>query len=158
MVSLIVVGLASALLASLGTYAIASHFYGRRIASSLPGQDRVLDLRISHEFERGKAAGRSEELAKFELTYEPFVETTEEYMGLRKRSLLGYDMQISYAGFPIGQRTRYVTHKNVEFDEKRIEMLLNSEVAGAVNGVIQLAATKGLGAKTLPPIRRLGAT
>jgi hypothetical protein len=154
----VVVSIASALLASILTYALVFHFHGKRVASSVAGQDRVLDLRLSQEFERGKAAGRAEELGKFELTYEPFVETIEEYMGLKKRSLLGYDMQISYAGFPVGHRTRYVTHKNVEFDEKRIETLLNSEVASAVNGIVQLAATKGLGAKSLPAKRKVGAT
>ena len=154
----VVVGIVSVLIASLVTYAVTLHFNARRVASSVSGQDSVLDLRLEREFERGKAAGRAEELAKFELTYEPFVETVEEYLGLKKRSLLGYDMQISYAGFPVGHRTRYVTHKNVEFDEKRIDMLLNSDVAGAVNDIVQLAATKGLGAKALPARRSLGAT
>lgn len=39
---------------------------------------------------------------------------------------------------------------SIEYDEKRIETLLNNDVASAVNGIIQLAATKGVNAKALP--------
>ncbi|URI06279.1 hypothetical protein MW290_10130 [Aquincola tertiaricarbonis] len=96
-----------------------------------------------------------EELERFTLTYQPFEERIEEYMGLRKRSTLGYDMQIHYAGFPIGHQTRYVTHSNVEYEEKRIDLIFNGELASAVNGIVQLAVTKGMNVKALPGRRRL---
>ncbi|MEF2148248.1 hypothetical protein [Aquilutibacter rugosus] len=151
---LIIVGAASALTSALFTYLLTTHYRNKMVAASPAGEDHVLDLRLEREFQKGKEAGRSEELGNFTLTYEPFVETIEEYMGLKKRSTLGYHMQIHYAGFPIGHQTRYVTHNSIEYDEKRVDALLNNEVAAAVNGIVQLAATKGMNAKALPKIRK----
>lgn len=136
------------------TYLITTHYHNKKIAVSSTGEDHVLDLRLEREFQKGKEAGRTEELGNFTLTYEPFVETIEEYMGLKKRSTLGYNMQIHYSGFPIGHQTRYVTHNSIEYDEKRVDALLNNEVAAAVNGIVQLAATKGMNAKALPRTRK----
>jgi hypothetical protein len=150
---IIAVGLSSAIGSALITYLLTTHFYSKKVASSTSGDDHVLDLRLEREFQKGKEAGRSEELANFTLTYEPFEERIEEYMGLKKRSTLGYTMQIHYAGFPIGHQTRYVTHNNIEYDEKRIDALFNSELSSAVSGIVQLAATKGMSAKALPGTR-----
>lgn len=151
---IIIVGIGSAIGSALITYLLTSHFHTKKVASSTSGEDRVLDLRIEREFQKGKEAGRTEELANFTLTYEPFEERIEEYMGLKKRSTLGYNMQIHYAGFPIGHKTRYVTHNSIEYDEKRIDSLFNSELVSAINEIVQLAATKGMSAKALPGIRK----
>ena len=148
-----IVGTASAIGSAVITYLVTTNFHRRKVASGTSGEDHVLDLRLEREFQKGKEAGRLEELANFTLTYEPFEERIEEYMGLKKRSTLGYNMQINYAGFPIGHRTRYVTHNNIEYDEKRINLLFNGELASAVNGIVQLAATKGMNAKALPGTR-----
>lgn len=154
----LLVGVLSAIASSAITALVCAHRFRGKLAASSAGEDHVLDLRLEREFERGRAAGRKEELGNFNLTYEPFVETTEEYMGLKKRSALGYYMQIHYAGFPIGHQMRYVTHSNVEYDPDRVDALLNNEVAAAVNGIVQLAITKGMGAKALPAGRRRAAS
>lgn len=154
----IVIGIASAISSAVLTYLISAHYHIKRVAASPPGEDHVLDLRLDQEFQKGKEAGRSEELGNFQLTYEPFVDTVEEYFGMKKRSTLGYDMQIHYAGFPLGHRMRYVTHSSIEYDEKRIDALLNSEVVSAINNVVQLAASKGVSAKSLPGHRKKRAT
>jgi hypothetical protein len=153
-----VVGAASALVSAVLTYFFTTHYHVQRVAGSQSGDDHVLDLRLDQEFHRGKEVGKSEELGKFTLSYEPFAETIEEYLGMRKRSTLGYDMQISYSGFPIGHKTRYITHQNIEYDEKRIDALLNNEVASTINNIIQLAATKGMGVKALPKRTNRAAT
>lgn len=150
----VLVGAACAIASAVVTYFLTTHYHVKRVAASPSGEDHVLDLRLDREFQKGKDAGRREELGNFTLTYEPFVETIEEYMGLKKRSTLGYDMQIHYSGFPIGHRTRYVTHNSIEYDEKRVDALLNNEVAAAVNGIVQLAASKGMGAKSMPRKRK----
>lgn len=155
---LVIVGISSAIGSALTTYLLSAHFFRKRVASSNAGDDHVLDLRLEREFQKGKEAGRLEELKSFTLTYEPFEERVEEYLGLKKRSTLGYHMQIHYAGFPIGHQTRYVTHNNIEYDEKRIESIFNSELVSAVNGIVQLAATKGMNAKALPGTRKKLAT
>ncbi|MES2361346.1 MAG: hypothetical protein V4646_06050 [Pseudomonadota bacterium] len=146
----VLIGAACAIASAVVTYVLTTHYHIKRVAASPSGEDHVLDLRLDREFQKGKEAGRLEELGNFTLTYEPFVETIEEYLGLKKRSTLGYDMQIHYSGFPIGHRTRHVTHNSIEYDEKRVDALLNNEVAAAVNGIVQLAASKGMGAKSLP--------
>lgn len=106
--------------------------------------------RLNNEYLRGKDAGSKEELQRFSIIYEPFQEVAEEYMGLRKRAELGYSIQLYYSGLPIGESTRKTTHKNVEFDEKRIDKLLNSELMGSLNSMCQLLLTKGIGSKVLP--------
>lgn len=154
----VLVGAVSAIVSAILTYFLSDHYHIKRVAASAQGEDRVLDLRLDQEFQKGKEAGLSEELHNFQLTYEPFVDTVEEYFGLKKRSTLGYDMQIHYAGFPIGHRMRYVTHSSIVYDEKRIEALLNSEVLASINSVVQLAASKGMSAKYLPRSRKRRAT
>lgn len=155
---MVLVGAVSAIVSATLTYFLSAHYHIKRIAASAQGEDRVLDLRLDQEFQKGKEAGRSEELHNFQLTYEPFVDTVEEYLGLKKRSTLGYNMQIHYAGFPIGHRMRYVTHSSIEYDEKRIDALLNSEVLASINSVVQLAASKGMSARSLPRSRKKRAT
>ncbi len=146
----VIVGLSSIFGSALITYLLTTHFYNKKVAAATTGDDLILDLRLDQEFHRGKEVGHSEELKKFTLTYEPFEERIEEYLGMKKRSTLGYNMQIHYAGFPIGEPTRRITHNNIAYDEKRIEALLNSEVISAINGLVQLVSTKGMNTKVLP--------
>ncbi|MFY4805464.1 hypothetical protein ACOTVJ_03585 [Aliarcobacter butzleri] len=155
METIVIVGVISTLVSATLTYFFTKSYYVQRVASSQLGEDNVLDLRLSKEFHLGKEAGKLEELQKFTITYEPFSETMEEYFGIKKRSTLGYDMQIFYSNFPIGHKTRHITHKNIEYDEKRVNALLNNEVASIVNGIIQFAVTKGMGAKKLPNRNKL---
>lgn len=155
---LILVGSVSALVAAVATWLVMSQRHARRVVASSSGEDRALDLRLGREFQEGREAGRKEELGKFTLIYEPFAETVEEYMGLRKRSTLGYDMRIYYAGFPIGEGARHVTHKSIEYDEQRIDALLNNEVAATINQIVQLATARGLHAKILPRSSGAGKT
>lgn len=145
-----IVALASAAISAVLTYFFVTHYRSQRIAASEAGDDRVLDLRLSNEFQKGKEAGKLEELEKFTITCEPFTEKVEEYLGLKKTATLGYYLHIQYAGFRIGHESRYVTHQSIEYDEKRIDALLNNEVASAINGAIHLAATKGMTTKKLP--------
>lgn len=142
-----IVGLISATISTVLTYFFVTHYRSQRIAASQAGDDHVLDLRLNNEFQRGKEAGKLEELEKFTITYEPFTEKIEEYLGLKKSANLGYYLHIHYSGFRIGGESRYVTHQNIAYDEERINALLNSEVASAINGAIQLIATKGMTTK-----------
>lgn len=146
----IVVGVLSVVISVIITYFFTTYHHTQKVAGSQTGNDHVLDLRLDQEFHKGKEVGRTEELEKFTLAYEPFSETIEEYLGIKKRSTLGYDMQLYYSGFPIGHKTRYITHQNIEYDEKRVDALLDSEVASTISGIVQLAATKGMNTKTLP--------
>lgn len=147
---LLLVAVVSAAVGAGVTWFVMTHRHTRHVVASATGEDQALDLRLGREFQEGREAGRKEELGKFTLIYEPFVETVEEYMGLKKRSTLGYDMRIYYAGFPIGDGTRHITHQSIEYDEKRIDALLNNEVAATISEIIQLASTRGLTAKVLP--------
>lgn len=145
-----IVALSSALVTAAVTYVFTKNAYIKRVSNTSVNTDDVLNLRLRDEFNRGATSGRAEELAKFSISYEPFSELSEEWMGMRKRARLGYDMQITYNGFPVGHKTRYVTHSNLEYNQENIDRLLNSEVATTVSAVAQLVATKGISTKTLP--------
>ncbi|WP_152244530.1 MULTISPECIES: hypothetical protein [Xanthomonas] len=146
----VIVALTSAGLSAIVTFLISRHIFVQRISNTSNRPDGVLNLRLRDEFNHGVAFGRAEELARFSISYEPFSELHEEWMGMKKRARLGYGMQISYNGFPVGHQTRYVTHSNIEYNQENIDRLLNNEVATAVSAIAQLVATKGIGTKTLP--------
>ncbi len=91
--------------------------------------------RLNNEYLRGKEDGRNEELGKFSIIYEPFQDIAEEFMGLKKRAELGYSVQLYYSGLPIGEPTRKITHQNVEYDDRKIDKLMNSELMGSLNNI-----------------------
>ena len=99
---------------------------------------------------KGIEEGRAEELNKFSVVYEPYEELSEEYLGMKKRVELGYDVQFTYSGWPIGQSSRKAMKTNVEYDRDAIDKVFNSEVIGFLNNVAQLAATKGMSATVRP--------
>ena len=105
---------------------------------------------LHNEYLRGKTDGANEEIAKFSVTFQPYSIVKEEYMGIKKRAELGYEMQIFYGQFPIGDPTKRITNEDVKFDQGVIDKLMNSEVMGFLNSVSQLMLTKGMNTKVLP--------
>lgn len=150
----VVVALISGVLSAMAAFLVSRHIFVKRISNISDVSDDILNLRLRDEFNRGAESGRAEELAKFSISYEPFSELHEEWMGMKKRARLGYDMQLSYNGLPVGHQARYVTHSNIEYNQENIDRLLNSEVAKAVSTVAQVVATKGIGTTTLPRKRQ----
>lgn len=142
--------LMSAGISSVATFIATRHQMTKRIANLKDDSDDLLALRLKHEYARGVEDGRREELGKFTVTYQPISEINEEWMGMKKRARLGYEMQINYNGFAVGHQTRHITHNSVEYNQENIDRILNSEVATAISSVAQLIATKGMNAKTLP--------
>lgn len=114
-----------------------------------------VSARLENEYLRGVEDGRKSELEKFAITYEPYEEVIEEYLGIKRRVEVGYDMQLFYSGLPVGDSTRKVTHKNVEFDEKKLEKMMNNDVVGALNNLTQMMLTRGISSKVLPRKRRV---
>jgi hypothetical protein len=106
--------------------------------------------RLDNAYRRGKDEGQKAELQKLAIVYEPYQELTEEYFGIKKRAEIGYNMQLHYAGLPIGQPTRKTTHTNVEFDADKIEKIMNSELMSSLNSLCQLLGSKGMSGKILP--------
>lgn len=106
--------------------------------------------KLDLEYKRGFSDGQKAELDKFLITYEPFDRTVEEYLGIKKRVEIGYSSSIFYSGFKIAGPAREVTHENVEYNQERIEKILNSEVAGSINALAQFALSKGVNSKMLP--------
>jgi hypothetical protein len=114
----------------------------------LLGED--FEARLDNEYRKGKDEGQKAELQKFVIVYEPYQELTEEYFGMKKRAELGYSMQLHYAGLPIGEAARKATHTNIEFDDAKIDKLINSELMGSLNSLCQLLGTRGMSGKILP--------
>lgn len=108
------------------------------------------EARLDNAYRRGKDDGQKVELQKFSIVYEPYQAITEEYFGIKKRAEIGYSMQLHYAGLPIGEPTRKTTHTNVEFDDAKIEKIMNSELMGSLNNLCQLLGSKGMSGKILP--------
>lgn len=119
------------------------------ITSSVLNSDQF-QQKIENARLKGIEEGRLNELKNFSVVYEPYEEVAEEYLGMKKRVELGYDVQFSYNGWPIGQSTRKAMKTNIEFDRQAIDQIFNSEVIGFLNNVVQIAATKGMSAKVGP--------
>jgi len=115
------------------------------ITSSVLGGEQF-QQKIENARLKGIEEGRTDELKKFSVVYEPYEEVAEEYLGMKKRVELGYDVQFTYAGWPIGQSSRKAMKTNIEFDREAVDRIFNSEVMGFLNNVTQLAATKGMSA------------
>lgn len=116
--------------------------------SAVLGAD--FEARLDNAYRKGKDDGQKAELEKFAIVYEPYQSSTEEYFGIKKRAELGYTMQLHYAGLPIGEAARKATHTNIEFDDAKIEKIMNSELIGSLNGLCNLLGSKGMTAKILP--------
>lgn len=106
--------------------------------------------RLDNEYRRGKDDGHKAELEKLAIIYEPYQVVTEEYMGMKKRAELGYSMQLHYAGFPIGEPTRKVLHAKIEYDQAKIDKIMNNELITGLGQMCQLLASKGMSGKVLP--------
>lgn len=94
--------------------------------------------RLSLEYSKGKEDGAAEELKKFQLTYTPVVIDHENF--ITHKVDIGYDMQLHYSGFPIGEPTRRITHHKEKSKDENIKMLL-SAVDSLLN-TIQVAANR----------------
>lgn len=90
---------------------------------------------LSIEHAKGVKAGEEEERARFNITYTPIVIDHENFWSHKVD--VGYDMQIYYAGFPIGEPTRRITHHQEKSKDENINKLLNA----ATNTLDLIAAT-----------------
>lgn len=106
--------------------------------------------RLDNEYRRGKDDGHKAELEKLAIVYEPYQVVTEEYMGMKKRAELGYSMQLHYAGLPIGEPTRKVLHAKIEYDQARIDKIMDNELITGLGQMCHLLASKGMSGKVLP--------
>lgn len=102
--------------------------YARSEAAELAIQNFKLsdefNALLSIEHAKGKTAGAEEERARFNITYTPVVIDHENF--LSHKVDVGYDMQIYYAGFPIGEPTRRITHHQEKSKDENINKLLNA--------------------------------
>lgn len=115
----------------------------------LGADDRQIAL-LKNEYLKGKIDGSVEELDKFNITYQPYTRAKEEYLGIKKTAEVGYEMQIFYSGFPIGDPTKRTTHEDVKFDQAVIDKIMNNEMFGLLNNASQLMLNKGFKSTTLP--------
>jgi hypothetical protein len=113
-------------------------------------EDEGFKARLQNEYLRGREDGAKEEVAKFRVEYRPYSIVREEYLGMKQRAELGYEMQLYYESFPIGDPTKRVTNEDVKFDQEVIDKILNNEILGFLNNTSQLMLTKGLKTTTLP--------
>lgn len=90
---------------------------------------------LSAEHAKGVQAGAEEERARFNITYTPIVIDHENFWSHKVD--VGYDMQIFYAGFPIGEPTRRITHHQEKSKDENINKLLST----ATNTLDLIAAT-----------------
>jgi len=101
----------------------------------------LVDYKASDDFsalvdfhhQQGKMAGAAEELDKFHITYTPIIDDHETWYSHRVD--VGYDMQIHYAGFPIGSPARHITHHQQKSKDENINRLV-----GVVAQTLEIAA------------------
>lgn len=96
------------------------------------------NLLLSAEHAKGKLSGAAEELEKFHITYTPVLVDHETFF-IHKIDA-GYDMQIHYAGFPIGVPTRHITSHQEKSKDENITQAL--KIVGSALEIAATAATK----------------
>lgn len=84
------------------------------------------------EHQKGKLDGAAEELKKFHITYTPVLVDVESFIS--RKVDVGYDMQINYSGFPIGEPTRRITNRQQKSKDENVKLLLDT-----VNKTLELA-------------------
>lgn len=111
-----------------------------------PESKALLEL----EYRKGLADGRSATLKDFSVTIEPYKEVKDYFVV--KICDYGYQTQLSYGGFPIGEPMRrsvekgkYVVKENVEYIVEKVEK--------AARLALDVYASKGLDAKIVGQIR-----
>ena len=90
------------------------------------------------EYANGKQAGAAEELAKFHISYTPLLIDEKSFFSHKVDA--DYEMQLHYAGFPIGDPTCRITHHKQESKDENINKVL-SIVANTLELAVE-AATK----------------
>lgn len=107
------------------------------------GHNAILD----NEYKKGRVDGAKEELEKFSVTYQPFFERIDGLVW--DDAVIGYEMQMNYAGFPIGDPTRRITNRESKFKEELVMKILNSEVASLINEMAKAYNSKGISTKVI---------
>jgi hypothetical protein len=88
---------------------------------------------LGAEHAKGKLAGAADELNKFHITYTPVLVDHETFISHKVDA--GYDMQLHYSGFPIGEPTRRITSHQEKSKDENINRMLDT-----VNKTLELAA------------------
>lgn len=70
---------------------------------------------LEREYLHGKADGAQSTIAKFVLSYEPFIEIEDNWW--KKKATSGYQLQIYYEGLPVGDATRRIVQKEEKYNE-----------------------------------------
>jgi len=84
----------------------------------LEAQKQSAEAALEREFLRGKAAGAEEELARFEIRYQPILIDDDGFWNHSFEA--GYEMQLHYAGLPVGDPTRRITHEQQKSNDENI--------------------------------------
>jgi hypothetical protein len=107
-----------------------------------------LAMMLTIEYAKGKEAGAKSELEKFEISYQT-VEIEHDNLW-RNTKVVGYDMQLHYAGLPIGEPARRITQRAQKSKDDQVYEALHRTL-----GVIEAAATKaGIPIKVTKTIKR----
>lgn len=78
---------------------------------------------LSSQHAKGKLDGAAEELQKFHITYTPVLIDHETFFSHKVDG--GYDMQLHYAGFPIGEPTRRITSHEEKSKDENVNRLIS---------------------------------
>jgi len=102
---------------------------------------------VENSYLKGRLDGAREELERFTINYEPFIDIYDSYF--RKTVEAGYQVQIFYSGIPVGDPTRRVMRHREKFKEENVKFL-TEQINSAISTIAQSAASKGIPVKTSP--------
>lgn len=100
---------------------------------------------LENSYLKGRLDGAREELERFTINYEPFIDIYDSYF--RKTFEAGYQVQIFYNGIPVGDPTRRVVRHREKFKEENVKLLME-QVNSAIGTIAQSVASKGIPVKT----------
>jgi hypothetical protein len=98
-------------------------FVAKKLAEKEIRQGEGYQAILEREYARGKGQGAKEELEKFQITYTPVLVERDSFL---KNSVdAGYEMQIYYSGFPVGEPTRRITHHEEKSKDENINKVVD---------------------------------
>jgi len=117
--------------------------YIKEVISKIKESD-IYKSETKNSFLEGKIQGEKETLEKFEIHYEPFIESDEKWFTKKINS--GYYMTIYFSGMPISDRMQKFINKDYKVKQEEI-----NKVKATIDNLIELAiaifAKKGINAK-----------
>lgn len=110
-----------------------------------------LKMLLLYHTNLGEIQGAKNELAKFKIEYEQFLDIKDEFF--KKKAESGYYMQLFYNGLPIGEPNKRIISSEEKFKEENAKELIDS-VTQSIQKISSVATSNNIPINILPKVKR----